>query len=232
MFARWKERFFVLTKDYLQCFRKGSSPKLSEMGAFSFKIRLSDIESVELVDKRGYLTISMTLSKEGNSGKILLRKTEGIRTWFQMIKVTDVLQPRNILTHWRFDRNGLNDPRKGDGSPKLRRSFGPGSSTPTHHRWSNGFRLERTLVSCFGEATYLFFHLFTWLFQKPSTPIDPSNIIVTQPWTENNCLDPTWMCQWPRPTTASLTHQTTVRALSRPWLILHSLSPNCFQIPD
>jgi hypothetical protein len=42
IFSRWKERFFVLTKDYLQCFKKGSS-RISEMGGFIFKIRLAEV---------------------------------------------------------------------------------------------------------------------------------------------------------------------------------------------
>ena len=33
---RWKERFFILTKDYFHCFKKDSS-KLTEMGEFLFK---------------------------------------------------------------------------------------------------------------------------------------------------------------------------------------------------
>ena len=42
IFARWKERFFVLTKDYLQCFKKGSS-RITEMGGFIYGIRLSEV---------------------------------------------------------------------------------------------------------------------------------------------------------------------------------------------
>ena len=34
---RWKERFFILTKDYFHCFKKDSS-KLTEMGEFLFKV--------------------------------------------------------------------------------------------------------------------------------------------------------------------------------------------------
>lgn len=37
MFSRWKERYFVLTQDYLQCFKRGTS-KMSEMGEFIFKV--------------------------------------------------------------------------------------------------------------------------------------------------------------------------------------------------
>ena len=42
IFSRWKERFFVLTKDSLQCFKKGSS-RISEMGGFIFKVRLTEV---------------------------------------------------------------------------------------------------------------------------------------------------------------------------------------------
>ena len=42
IFSRWKERFFVLTKDYLQCFKKGTS-RITEMGGFIYGIRLSDV---------------------------------------------------------------------------------------------------------------------------------------------------------------------------------------------
>ena len=37
IFSRWKERFFVLTEDYLQCFKRGTS-RMSEMGEFLFKV--------------------------------------------------------------------------------------------------------------------------------------------------------------------------------------------------
>jgi hypothetical protein len=43
------------------------------------------VEEVELIDKKGYLTISLTLTKEGS--KILLRRPEGIREWYQDLKV-------------------------------------------------------------------------------------------------------------------------------------------------
>ena len=77
---RWKERFFILTKDYFHCFKKDSS-KLTEMGEFLFKVntnklpesesdckilknwkkvKLVDIDGVSLLDKRGYLTICVS----------------------------------------------------------------------------------------------------------------------------------------------------------------------------
>ena len=47
VFSRWKERYFVLTADYLQCFKK-SSPSVmhsaaSEMGRFIFKLKLTEV---------------------------------------------------------------------------------------------------------------------------------------------------------------------------------------------
>ena len=83
-FSRWKERFFLLNNDYLQCFRKGTS-KISEMGSFIFRIRLCEIQDIELVERRGYLTIRFNLPREG--GTLLLRKTEGIRKWHQTLQV-------------------------------------------------------------------------------------------------------------------------------------------------
>ena len=39
LFSRWKERYFILTRDLLQCFKKETS-KITEMGGFIFKVRL------------------------------------------------------------------------------------------------------------------------------------------------------------------------------------------------
>ena len=39
LFSRWKERFFILTKEYFHCFKKGSS-RLTEMGGFIFKVEV------------------------------------------------------------------------------------------------------------------------------------------------------------------------------------------------
>jgi len=86
LFSQWKERYFILTTDYLQCFKKGTS-RITDglMGEFIFKIKLCDVEEVELLDRRGYLVISVTLTSRGE-GKIYLRKTEGIRDWFNSLK--------------------------------------------------------------------------------------------------------------------------------------------------
>lgn len=38
LFSRWKERYFVLTKDYLSCFKKATKIAHSDMGEFIFKV--------------------------------------------------------------------------------------------------------------------------------------------------------------------------------------------------
>ena len=47
IFSRWKERFFILTEDYLQGFKRGTS-RITEMGAFIFKIKLVEVRMGEL----------------------------------------------------------------------------------------------------------------------------------------------------------------------------------------
>ncbi|KAG8263714.1 hypothetical protein J6590_027647 [Homalodisca vitripennis] len=38
LFSRWKERYFILTRDYLHCFKRSSgTDKISDMGQFIFK---------------------------------------------------------------------------------------------------------------------------------------------------------------------------------------------------
>ena len=61
--------------------------ELPEEEVVNFQIKLCDVEDVDLLDRRGYLVISITLSSRGE-GKIYLRKTEGIRDWFNSLKVS------------------------------------------------------------------------------------------------------------------------------------------------
>ena len=64
---------------------------------------LFQINSVDLLDKRGYLTICLYLSKEGS--KILLRKPEGIRDWHEALKVRKthfISLYFNQIYRWRY----------------------------------------------------------------------------------------------------------------------------------
>ena len=53
--------------------------------SFILQIKLCEVEDVDILDKRGYLVVAITPS--GREGKIYLRKTEGIRDWYQCLKV-------------------------------------------------------------------------------------------------------------------------------------------------
>ena len=46
---------------------------------------------MDLTEKKGYLTIALTVHKEG---KILLRSTNGIQEWFHVITVCDQIYER------------------------------------------------------------------------------------------------------------------------------------------
>jgi len=81
LFSRWRERFIVLTNSHLVVHKKAAS-RISEMGAFLYKVPLASVSSANLEDRRGYLTLVVTAQREG---KLLLRKTEGIREWQQAV---------------------------------------------------------------------------------------------------------------------------------------------------
>ena len=53
------------------------------------QFKLVEVEEVCLLTKKGYLTIALTHARDG---RVLLRRHEGIRDWFSMIKVTARLQ--------------------------------------------------------------------------------------------------------------------------------------------
>ena len=55
---------------------------------FDFQLKLTEVETIELLDKRGYLTICISLIKDG---KIYLRRPEGIRDWFTALQVRNAI---------------------------------------------------------------------------------------------------------------------------------------------
>ena len=59
-----------------------------------FQLKLAEIDTVELLDKRGYLTVCVSLLKEG---KIYLRRPEGIREWFNALQVNITEQIYNKI---------------------------------------------------------------------------------------------------------------------------------------
>lgn len=86
MFSRWKERYFILTRDYLHCFKRASgsgSGKISEMGQFIFKVKLVEVERVEWINKKNYSTVVLVL---GRGDKVLLRAADGLEDWFELLE--------------------------------------------------------------------------------------------------------------------------------------------------
>lgn len=84
LFSRWKERYFILTRDYLHCFRRASgTDRISEMGQFLFKVKLVDVDRVEWENKKTYSTVALIL---GRDGKIYLRAPDGLEEWFELLE--------------------------------------------------------------------------------------------------------------------------------------------------
>ena len=62
------------------------------------------MEEVSLLTKKGYLTISLTNNKDG---RILLRRHEGIREWFNTLK-SKVLESKAKQVHFQQDLKSSN----------------------------------------------------------------------------------------------------------------------------
>ncbi|XP_058056314.1 uncharacterized protein DDB_G0283357-like [Anopheles bellator] len=87
LFSRWKERYFILTRDYLNCFKRATgsaSEKISDMGQFIFKIKLVDVEKVEWLNRRSYSAIGLLLGSR--EGRVLLRGDQGLEDWFELLE--------------------------------------------------------------------------------------------------------------------------------------------------
>nr|XP_040239134.2 uncharacterized protein DDB_G0283357 [Anopheles coluzzii] len=87
LFSRWKERYFILTRDYLNCFKRATgsaSEKISDMGQFIFKIKLVDVEKVEWLNRRSYSAIGLLLGSR--EGRVLLRSDQGLEDWFELLE--------------------------------------------------------------------------------------------------------------------------------------------------
>ncbi|KAJ8984062.1 hypothetical protein NQ317_006560 [Molorchus minor] len=107
LFSRWKERYFILTRDYLHCFRRASgSDRISEMGQFLFKVKLIDVERVEWENKKTYSTVALVL---GRDGKIYLRAADGLEDWFElleecMLTSKEKEEGTEVFTRWETKR--------------------------------------------------------------------------------------------------------------------------------
>lgn len=89
-FSRWKERYFVLTKDYLACFKKGSKGVgMSEMGSFIYKLNLCDVEGLSWADKKKEGVIAVRIGGSSSSyleGQLLLWTNTGLDDWMLSLR--------------------------------------------------------------------------------------------------------------------------------------------------
>lgn len=85
LFAKWKERYFILTRDHLCCLRKGEAGFLC--GETLSKIKLDDIKSLELITRITHQTIELTFSGSGNGDnhRISLKSNGDLREWFDIL---------------------------------------------------------------------------------------------------------------------------------------------------
>ena len=93
------------------------------MGEYIFKVKLSEIGTVSLLDKRGFLTICLTMSNV-REGRIYLRRSEGIRDWYNMLKVIMTLAMETYSTFpcfslvWKIVRKRENPGNKTIDGPR------------------------------------------------------------------------------------------------------------------
>ncbi|GAB6028416.1 hypothetical protein CHUAL_002576 [Chamberlinius hualienensis] len=83
LFSRWNERYFILTKDYLACFKKSSKIASSDMGGFIFKLSLADVDGIEWIEKKDYGMVAIMCPMEG---RFFLRAKSGSDEWLQVLK--------------------------------------------------------------------------------------------------------------------------------------------------
>ncbi|ODM94452.1 hypothetical protein Ocin01_12225 [Orchesella cincta] len=94
MWSRWKERYFILTRDYLHCFRRLRNVyrlqiTLSAMGQFIYKLRLANVEEIRWEARKNGngSRIALTITHEP---RILLRtsddNTEALHHWYSLLQ--------------------------------------------------------------------------------------------------------------------------------------------------
>merc|ERR1719483_389491 len=80
---------------------------LTEKEDYEFKIKLTSIYTLSIYEKKGFLTLCLIL-KGLNKRRVFLRKAEGLRDWFNLIKLhVDEAQRRksNFMLYPKMDRN-------------------------------------------------------------------------------------------------------------------------------
>jgi hypothetical protein len=103
VFSRWKERYFVLTTDYLQCFKKASPSVMhsaaSEMGRFIFKLKLTEVRNCRCPKSHRVQTLkcSSAWGHHHATTKIARLETGDMAQKATNLKYMQVTSLRNIL---------------------------------------------------------------------------------------------------------------------------------------
>ena len=101
--CRWKEKLFLLTSEHIHCFKKTSLQGLAQTQDYMFRVRggeisrniwqvllyqvkLERIAEINMFEKKGFLTVCLIIAGICRR-RLLLRKAEGLRDWFNIIKV-------------------------------------------------------------------------------------------------------------------------------------------------
>ncbi|XP_044743342.1 uncharacterized protein LOC123305633 isoform X2 [Chrysoperla carnea] len=126
LFSRWKERYFVLTRDYLHCFKRATNRTISsDMGHFIFKIKLLDVERIEWHNKKTYSTVTLDLGSNSGGGRILLRAApqatitnnpsaaigDGLEDWFELLEectINSKERRKTLINQHRHSRDNNN----------------------------------------------------------------------------------------------------------------------------
>ena len=79
LFSRWNERLIVMTKMGLRLYKRGST------GPCLLEVCWTDIETVRLEDRRGYLTVVLVSSSSSKEGRLVVRRPEHLREWYNTV---------------------------------------------------------------------------------------------------------------------------------------------------
>ncbi|KAI1292770.1 hypothetical protein HDE_06829 [Halotydeus destructor] len=118
IFTRWKERYFILTKDYLSCFKKASSLSFigSEMGSFLYKVNLVEVASIEWKCSNSSKKKKSSSSDKNNKDVItivLIATGERIDLWSSS---------KLVLNEWMFSLKEASSKSKGRREAFLKKS--------------------------------------------------------------------------------------------------------------
>merc|ERR1712079_972442 len=98
IFSRWQQQTFVLTNKSLKCYERSSMSQHNP--SLLWKVKLSNIENMDLTTKRGHLTIRLAVHKETH--RVLLRSAQDTRVWFNMMMTCyNQSVARTLSKHYR-----------------------------------------------------------------------------------------------------------------------------------